>query len=206
MAERPSTAAGSAALVLAGGAATRMGEPKHAVRLADGRAMIAHVLAALEPLGLPIHIASERDCPPDLCGLGYPVLQDEQPHEGPLAAVALALIRLEVDGLLVVCCDQPLLGPETLRRLLPVYPGDRRPAAFTPADTSDPLPFPGYYPSATLPAILAELLSGGRSPRRWLASRECRRIAAGADEAATLKSFNTRAELAAAGLLAGDDP
>lgn len=206
MAERPATSAGSAALVLAGGAATRMGEPKHAVRLADGRTMIAHVLAALEPLGLPIHIASEPGCPPDLCGLGHPVLQDEQPHEGPLVVVALALIRLEVDGLLVVCCDQPLLGPETLRRLLPAHPGDRRPAVFAPPGAPGPLPFPGYYPSATLPSILAELLSGGRSPRRWLASRECRPIAAGVDESATLKSFNTRAELAAAGLLAGDDP
>jgi molybdopterin-guanine dinucleotide biosynthesis protein A len=105
-----------------------------------------------------------------------------------------ALEATSADGLLVVCCDQPLLRPDLLRRLLPQPPGAC--AVFHRCRGESMAPFPGYFPHAALADLRAAFDAGERSPRRWAAQRECEYIDLLPEEAGSLQSANTPEALA----------
>lgn len=195
-------ATGHGVLVLAGGRSSRMGMPKHEVVLADGRPMIDHVLAAVAPLGLPIHLSVSNEVPRSLDRLGLPLIPDVAEYEGPLAAIAQALSSLRVAGLLVVCCDQPNLRAEVMRRLLPGTGEDSlAPTFFSLLGRASLAPFPGYFPASSLGALKRAIAHGERSPRHWIASTRTKWIEVDEQDGATMASFNTREALEAIGLL-----
>jgi molybdopterin-guanine dinucleotide biosynthesis protein A/ferredoxin len=189
-----------AALVLAGGRSSRMGTPKEDVRLADGRCMLDHVLDALRPLGIPVRLSISVEATTRQLATEVELLPDAVAYEGPLAAVSHALERCTEDGLLVVCCDQPLLRTDLLERLLPLNP-TRRPAFFQPDSGGTILPFPGYFPRSLLHSMQEALAAGERSPRRWAQDHSCLCIRATPEEEFSLRSFNSKTELHEAGLL-----
>jgi len=189
-----------AALVLAGGKSSRMGSPKDEVRLADGRSMLERVLDSLRPLGIPIRLSTPVEPSQRQLGAGVDIVPGAEPHEGPLAAVSHALAHSKEDGLLVVCCDQLLLRGDLLEQLLPANP-TRRPAFFQSDSDGRKFPFPGYFPRSLLTSMQAALARGERSPRRWAEGHACVCLRLSAEEEASLRSFNTAAELEEAGLL-----
>lgn len=80
----------------------------------------------------------------------YPaILLDERPGDGPLAALAAALHRLEADGLLVLSVDAPLMQPALLALLI---------ARFQPANVALVQPFVGSRPQP-MPAVYADTLA-----------------------------------------------
>jgi molybdopterin-guanine dinucleotide biosynthesis protein A len=200
------TPAGAASLVLCGGRASRMGAPKESVTLRDGCSMIQWVCRTLEPLGLPILLATGTEPSPFLLRTGLPVIPDRSPFEGPLSAIGNALRCSDRDGLLVVCCDQPLLDPRSLRELLPGEFGDARPAHFVSGDGRDLGPFPGYFPALCLSSIQAALASGERSPRRWLSSQERRQVRLDPTLVDTIISLDSPDAIRFAGLAADNRP
>ncbi len=184
----------TAALVLAGGRSSRMGAPKEAVLLDDLRPMIQHVLDAVRPLGFPVFVSCRAEPGEFLRGLGPPLIPDAEAFKGPLAAVARGL---EVSGarrLMVVCCDQPLLRTDLLRRLVDAT--DERPAFFGNGSGRSLAPFPGVFPASALPAMREALAAGVRSPRYWLDRQNCRRVTISESGEATLVSINTMGQLA----------
>ena len=189
--------AGVRVLILAGGRGSRMGGGKESVVLGDGRTMLQHVVAGVEGLGLPIVVSAGVGAEIDA---GLPILPDKQPFEGPLMAIHRGLVACAPDDLLVVCCDQPLVSPALVRRLLPTS-DDARPAFFESEDGGSLAPFPGYFPHGALASMGAALGAGERSPRRWASTQRCRFEPASGAEAQLLRSFNCRNELHAAGLL-----
>lgn len=188
----------AAVLVLAGGRSSRMGTPKDAVALADGRTMLEHVLAALRPLNLPIHLSTAAAPSAYQLSHGLPIIADAESFAGPLAAAAHALAHIDAHGLLVVCCDQPLLQTRLLAELLPTH-GDERPAFFADAAGASLAPFPGYFPRSAAASIADALAAGVRSPRRWSATHDCRFVGLTAEETATIRSLNSPEDLMAGG-------
>lgn len=185
------------ALILAGGRSTRMGTPKDCLRLADGRTMLEHTIAAVEPLAIPICIAIGKDTPaPEM--LRY--LRDEDEFQGPLAAIAHAQRTHPAVGLLVLACDQVLLTAPLLAGLL-AQARDDAPTFFCDHEGRSLAPLPGHYPASTAPAIANAFHRGERSPRRWALAQHCHLVPIPPEDIARLRSFNTLQELREAGLL-----
>lgn len=181
-------------LILCGGRSSRMGEPKHSVRLSDGRPMIAHVLDAVLPLRLPVVLSTASPPPTDLIPFGFKIIEDAEPYEGPLVAITHALEALKADRLLVVGCDQPNLRAETLSPLLHKAPHDQL-AFYCGTDGCDYSPFPGVFPRTLKRALQVAVESGERSPRRWLKDQCAAWITLEPDHAKDLRSVNTLEDL-----------
>lgn len=99
-----------------------MGRDKADV-LIKGRSMLDRVAAALEPVtSRVVLLGPDRD--------GWECWPDSVHTEGPLAGVATALNRTEVDRVLLVAIDHPFVATPTLERLVaiesqvPVVPVD----------------------------------------------------------------------------------
>ena len=106
-----------AALILAGGKATRMGGADKALIPLHGRPLLAHVLARLAPQAAPIALSANGD-PARFAAFGVPVLPDapEFAHCGPLAGVQAGLAWAAAQGadfLLTIPVDTPFF-PTTL--------------------------------------------------------------------------------------------
>lgn len=106
-----------AALILAGGKATRFGGVDKAFVSLQGRPLIAHVLARLLPQASPIAISANGN-PARFAGFGLKVLADAPEFSacGPLAGVAAGLAWAESLGavfLLTMPVDTPFF-PLTL--------------------------------------------------------------------------------------------
>lgn len=105
-------------VILAGGAARRMGgEDKGLIRLAD-KAMITHVIARIAPQSRNILINCNRNRQ-QYGDFGYPVIEDTLDGRlGPLAGVLSALENSNSDYVLSVPCDTPLLPTDLVKRML----------------------------------------------------------------------------------------
>jgi molybdopterin-guanine dinucleotide biosynthesis protein A len=155
-----------AAVVLAGGASSRMGRPK-ALMLFGGEPLAARILARLRPQAAVVYLnARERD--PALAAFGAPLALDD-PHWrgcGPLAGVAAGLARAAADGfarLATVPCDAPFLPLDLVARF-----AEAEGPAFA-VSAAGPEPMFALWPTSALPAIEAALASGRASPRATLA-------------------------------------
>ncbi|MDI3402821.1 NTP transferase domain-containing protein [Streptomyces cavernicola] len=101
------------AVVLAGGAARRLGgADKPGVRV-GGRSLLDRVLAACADAATTVVVAEPRPT-------SRPVLwaREEPPGGGPLAALAAGLRRTTADTVLVLSADLPFLEERTVRLLL----------------------------------------------------------------------------------------
>jgi molybdopterin-guanine dinucleotide biosynthesis protein A len=108
------------AVVLAGGAARRMGGGDKGLAQLAGRAMLSHVLDRIRPQVGRIALSANGD-PARFAQFGLPVLPDAAPGEGPLAGVLEGLrwaARAHRGAaLLSVPTDTPLLPPDLVFRL-----------------------------------------------------------------------------------------
>ena len=98
--------------ILVGGASRRMGQPKHALRLADGRSMLEHVAAALSRVVEHVILLGE------VAGAGpWPMLPDRHAAGGPVAALDTLMHSPWPDPFLVCPCDMPLIDRDVLADL-----------------------------------------------------------------------------------------
>ena len=92
--------------VLAGGKSSRMGQDKGLMRLGNHPL----VLRAAETL-LPVVHTVTFLAPPDRYGnLGFPVIADLWPDQGPLSALCTGLISSDADWNLFLACDLPRIS------------------------------------------------------------------------------------------------
>ena len=140
-----------------------MGAPKPLLQL-GGRALIEHVVAALEPLVTRVIVVTND--PDAMAFLALPTVPDAEPGRGPLMGLYSGLLASETHHALAVACDAPFLSPALLEALI----ARRRPDALTLPETENgPQPMPGVYPTALAPTI-ASLLDTGRAALRDLAA------------------------------------
>lgn len=104
------------AVVLCGGAGTRLGGlDKPLLRVGD-RPLVEHVISSLRAQVGGFVISCGRDAAP-YAGLGYPTVTDGQPGDGPLGGIASALDPVSTDWILVYPGDAPFADASLVARL-----------------------------------------------------------------------------------------
>jgi molybdopterin-guanine dinucleotide biosynthesis protein A len=187
------------AVVLAGGRSTRMGSDKALVEL-GGKPLLEWVLDALEPLTRSFVVVA-NDLPRLRAYEGRALLvPDEQPHAGPLPALATGLRAARDPWVFATSCDAPFLRPAFVQALARFARGHD---AAVPGSEQERWPLTAFYHARCLPAIEAALARGeqrviGFFPQvrvRWVPTEELRR----ADpQLRSLWNLNTPADLAQA--------
>ncbi|MER5883949.1 NTP transferase domain-containing protein [Streptomyces sp. NPDC001941] len=129
------------AIVLAGGAARRLGGVDKPALSVGGRALLDRVLMACREAGRTVVVAEPRPT-------ARPVrwAREEPPGGGPLAALEAGLREVSAPAVLVLSADLPFLADTTVRALLAALAEDREPAApeaTGPAAAPDRAPAPG---------------------------------------------------------------
>ncbi|MGW1762602.1 NTP transferase domain-containing protein [Streptomyces sp. NPDC002073] len=101
------------AIVLAGGAARRLGGADKPGLSVGGRALLDRVLDACRGAAVTVVVGGRR-------ATARPVTWalEQPPGGGPLAALHAGLRHVGADRVLVLSADLPFLGPETVRTLL----------------------------------------------------------------------------------------
>ena len=207
-------AAAFSGVVLAGGASRRMGRDKAFVEV-DGRPLVALAADALLAAGAAevLVVGGDRQA---LGALGYTVVPDRYPGEGPLGAVLTAFAAAREPLVAVLACDLPrvagagvaavvagLRADETLGAVVPVS-GDRTPAAGTTLSVPsqrhearlEPLHAAYRVPVCRVPFTDA-FLSGERAVHAALAEVRVRTLRLADDR--WLANANTPEDLAALG-------
>lgn len=146
--------------VLAGGASKRFGADKALVRLCpDGPTLIEAVVTTCTQLTSDIVVIGHERYAPLLPGI--PIIPDEHPGQGPLAAIANALRSSGTDRQLVVACDMPCLSLPLLHWLAQRSVAAELTVCRTPDGWRQPMP--AVYARTLLPAIDSALLGGHRA-------------------------------------------
>ena len=144
--------------VLAGGRSSRMGRDKALLPFRGGALVESVAGAVLEAAGSAILVGH----PNSYAALGFPVIPDLYPGEGPLGGILTALAYSGAAWNLVVACDMPALDADFLRGLL-----DRaaraRADALLPAGPSGRLePLCAVYHARSRPALERAFAAGTR--------------------------------------------
>ena len=180
----------ASAVVLAGGASSRMGADKSLLDI-GGVPLIEHVLAQLRGRFREVLISAEDPAPFRFAA--ERVIRDRRPGQGPLMGIAGALEAARTDIVFIVACDIPNIDPRVVRRLL---------AASRDADCVVPRRLDGKWEPlfsvwrrSALPAIRAVLSTATRKidavfPLLSLAVVEI-------GDAPWLRNLNTPADVAA---------
>ncbi|MER6026510.1 NTP transferase domain-containing protein [Streptomyces sp. NPDC001851] len=151
----PATPVPYDAVVLAGGAARRLGGADKPDLRVGGRALLDRVLTACAGARTTVVVADRRPT-------ARPVrwAREEPPGAGPVAALAAGLGLTTAAHTVVLSADLPFLRPDTLRRLLTALCGTGADGAMlTDADGRDQ-PLVAAYRTAALRRELAALAAG----------------------------------------------
>jgi len=164
--------------VLAGGKATRFGSDK-ALALLDGRPLIEHAIASLEPHVARVVVCGRED-PRWTCLADRPA-----PDLGPLGGLAAALLHAHgqgFDAVLSTGCDMPSLPAELVEALI-----GEGPAIVAGQQLI------GFWPSALADRLIDHLEhSPSRSIRAWMAVARPREVVPPGD---TLPNINRPEDL-----------
>lgn len=121
------------AIVLAGGAARRLGGADKPAVSVGGRALLDRVLGVCRGAGRTVVVGGRR-------ATARPVVwaREEPPGGGPLAALDAGARQVEAEAVLVLSADLPFLGERTVRQLISALDTSGREAALlTDADGRD---------------------------------------------------------------------
>lgn len=100
--------------VLAGGKSSRMGQDKALMRL-GGKLLVLRAAEILSPFVREVTLLA----PPDrFSNLGLPVVADQWPDRGPLAAICTGLSSSRADWNIFLACDLPLVSRQFIQLLL----------------------------------------------------------------------------------------
>lgn len=154
-------------LVLSGGESKRMGRDK-ALLERDGQSQLAYVMAVLEPLLERVFVstrAAQKDEPERR---QFAQIIDRYDDMGPLAGILSAMDEHPEVDWLVVACDLPNIGAETIRHLLAKRSGEHAFSAYVSSHDGLPEPLCAIYRSESAETIRAFADEGIHCPRKIL--------------------------------------
>jgi molybdopterin-guanine dinucleotide biosynthesis protein A len=189
-----------AAIVVLGGASTRMGRPKAWLDF-GGVPLLARVVERVRPWVCEVVLvaAPGQDLPP-LAG-EVTVVRDRLPGEGPLPALALGLATVRAAWALAVACDAPSIRGAVVAHLADARADDVD--AVIPIWRDRPQPLVALY-RATLGSTLDAMVGAGERRLQAIAALpRVRLVAADAFRALdpdgeSFRTLNTPEEYAAA--------
>lgn len=158
-----------AAVILAGGRATRMGGGDKCLLILRGRPLLSHLLERLTPQATHLALNANGD-PARFATFGLPVLPDPLPGQpGPLAGVLAGMdwaASLGLPCVLTLAGDTPFPPPDLAARLAAAGPFA---LASSPDETGTPRLHPtiGFWPVALRDPLRAALHAGEHRVGRW---------------------------------------
>jgi molybdopterin-guanine dinucleotide biosynthesis protein A len=162
------------AMVLAGGAARRIGGADKPGLEVGGRTLLDRVLAACADAGTTVVVGPPRDT--ERAGVTW--TREQPPGGGPVAAVAAGLARITAERVLLLAADLPFLDRPTIRRLLAALDETGREGALLVDAAGRDQPLAAAYRTAALRRALAGLGDPDGLPlRRLLAPLDLTRLA-----------------------------
>jgi len=193
-------------LVLAGGRGSRMGGVDKGLQNLNGRPLVAHVIARLQPQVSQLLINANRSLE-RYRDFGLPLVSDlategVEAYAGPLAGMAAGLAHSSAPWLMAVPCDCPRLPLDLVARLL-------KAALDQDAEVAVPLSLDAdgaqrVEPAFCLmrrevePALRQFLAAGDRKIQGWLATLKLTQVPfTRSEDALAFKNANTPAELQA---------
>ena len=159
----------TAAAIMAGGKATRMGGRPKSFLVVEGERIIDRQLAVLRPRHDEIFIIANDV--PLYQPLGLPVHPDLVLDAGPLAGILAAVVAARADRVIAIACDMPYLSAEALALL---EEGDED--VVIPVAGGRPEPLFARYGRACAAAIRARLDRGERKVTSFFADVSVREI------------------------------
>ncbi len=145
---------GLTAAILMGGQSRRMGQPKHAVVLPDGRTMLDTVAEVAATVADEVVLLGP-------CVDGYRSITDYRPGEGPVAGIESLLRSNCSTRCLILACDMPRLTPDGLAPIL--RPQSAPIVVFSTGGSDAISPLPMVIRRDTCEAVTDYLDAGGRS-------------------------------------------
>lgn len=178
-----------AGAILIGGRSSRMGSPKHELKLGDGRTMLDAIVGALSGVcGRIVLVGTE--IPPlarDLVSVA-----DHRTAVGPLGGIE-ALLTSGIDSQYLFCpCDLPLITAGLLQKLMTNT--DLPATVFQVEGRQTIEPLPARISAAALPTVRRLLDAGERSVWRLMQELRLQTVLIAPAEAAHLHNVNTRAD------------
>jgi len=153
------------AVILAGGASTRMGRDKAWIEV-GGRLLIARQVELVREVGArEVFISGRVDA--DYTSFSCPVLKDRFPEAGPLAGIEAALAAAASPLVLVLAVDMPHMNADLLQQLVGQCT-ETTGAIPRLADAIEPLA--AVYPKSALPLVTELLLNSEAADVRRLTS------------------------------------
>jgi len=153
-------------LILAGGRARRMNGIDKGLINFNGKLLIEHCIAKLQPQVDQLLISANRNIE-HYSRYGFTVLEDNfGDFEGPLAGLLRALEISKNNPVLVVPCDAPLLPAELANRLLESYV-ESETSAVIPHDGIRLQTLFGLYSRDAISSLTEYLASGQRKVENW---------------------------------------
>jgi len=158
-------------LVLAGGHSSRMQSDKAALSY-GARPQLAR---AFELLALRVslaYVSVRADQIGERLRASYPQIVDGAPGSGPIAGIIAAQAKHPDAAWLILACDLPFLGGETLDQLIAGRDAGRLATAFRNATNGLPEPLCAIYEPASRESILGHVAAGRDCPRKFLLAHD----------------------------------
>ncbi len=167
-----------AAIILAGGQSSRMGQDKALLEV-NGRSLLQRTCEVAKQCCSSVYVVTPwgdryQSIIPNDCQLVAEIpAPDEYPPHGPLVGFAQGLATVETDWVLLLACDLPRLDSEILNQwrsqLSTLAPSV---IALLPKTKKDWEPLCGFYRRSCHENLQQFIETGGRSFQRWLASQQ----------------------------------
>jgi molybdenum cofactor guanylyltransferase len=186
-----------AALILAGGKSSRMGQDKALIPW-DGTPLLQRVFQVASQWCQPVYIITPW---PDryqdiLTPETYQFLVESNPGQGPLVALAQGLAEIPADWVLLLACDLPLLQVEIIQNWIDqLNEIPNSVLAMVPKQADLWQPTCGFYRREALPELQKFIHQGGRSFQTWLEQIPVQALAVNQQSSDMLFNCNTPMDL-----------
>ncbi len=189
----------SAAIILCGGASSRMGTPKAWLQV-SGRPLLLHMLEPVLKVASPIIVvAAEDQMLPEL-PQSVVVVRDQHPARGPLEGFAAGLRALpnSSNATYLLACDLPNLSVDFLIELqtrLSICPDTTD--AIVPTESGQPHPLSAIYRTRVRSVVEANLAGDRLAMKQLLRELMIESWPISERESGVLKNLNTPDDYAA---------